>query len=222
MKCKGIIFDFNGVLLWDISWHREAWKQLAEKFGKESFTEEEWKHFEGVPTGDLVPKLLGRNVTEDELATDVRKKDALYREIAEAKETGHNLSPGAAPLLDELAKRNIPRAIATSSSPGDMDYFIKTYDLGRWFDPLSVVCTDGSFPGKPAPDIYRIAAERIGVAIGQCIVIEDSLSGVVAAKNAGAGTVIGLGTAARHQELLAAGADSAIQTLGDVRVQDLL
>ena len=62
--------------------------------------------------------------------------------------------------------------------------------MDRWFDPRRIVYDDGTFPGKPAPDIYLRAAERIGLSPSRCIVAEDARSGIEAARRAGAGIIV--------------------------------
>ena len=220
VKYRGIIFDFNGVLLWDVSWHRQAWERLARSLGRTPFSDAEWKAAEGVPTGELLPRLAGRELAQDELAADEKQKDDLYREVAAEHAGGMRLSPGAEALLASLAARNIPHAIATSSNPRDMQLFVEQLQLRRWFAPEHIVCNDGSFPGKPAPDIYLRAAGAVGVAIGECAVVEDALAGIAGAAAAGAGMVIGLGPAQRHSELRRVGAMRTIETLGEISSEE--
>ena len=62
--------------------------------------------------------------------------------------------------------------------------------MDRWFDPRRIVYDDGTFSGKPAPDIYLRAAERIGLSPSRCIVAEDARSGIEAARRAGAGMIV--------------------------------
>lgn len=221
MKYHGIIFDFNGVLLWDIPWHRAAWGRLSKELGVQPFTEGEWQVKEGRSTKDLLPELEGRELPKEEIEKEEKRKDELYRDIAEHEIDDAGLSPGAAALLTQLAEKSIPRAIATSANPHDMQFFIDHLNLLQWFDRDHIVVNDGTFPGKPAPDIYRIAAERIGIPIAECIVIEDSLSGITAASRAGAGKVIGLGPEDRHEEMRRAGANTSIESLQEMRLEEL-
>jgi beta-phosphoglucomutase len=220
MKYRGVIFDFNGVLLWDIPWHRAAWARLSRELGTKPFSEKEWESFEGQSTKELLPKLEGKELSEKEKDKEERRKDELYKEVAAEHAGEMSLSPGARELLDLLIDHSIPRAIATSASPDGMQMYIGKLRLIRWFKPEHIVCNDGTFPGKPAPDIYRIAAERIGVPIGECIVIEDALSGITAASSAGAGCVIGLGPQGRHEDMRDTGATKTIESLEEVSLAD--
>ena len=87
--------------------------------------------------------------------------------------------------------------------------------LGRWFAPQHTIYDRGRYPGKPAPDIYLEAAGALGLPPAACVVVEDSLAGIAAARAAGIGGIIALGPAERHIELAALpGVDEVIVDLG--------
>ena len=79
-----------------------------------------------------------------------------------------------------------------------MAFFFKTFALGRWFDFDATVFDNHTFPGKPSPDIYRLAAEKLGVCPEACIVVEDGLSGIQSAHAAGIGHIIAIAAPERH------------------------
>jgi beta-phosphoglucomutase-like phosphatase (HAD superfamily) len=127
------------------------------------------------------------------------------------------LSPGAVELLEFLAAHEIPYTIATASGKSNVGFFFEHLDLNRWFDVDRIVYDDGSRPGKPAPDIYLEAARSLGLEPAQCVVIEDSISGVQAAHAAGIGCIIALGPASRHTALASlAGVSLVVENLGQV------
>ena len=105
-------------------------------------------------------------------------------------------------LANYLKLRNIPRTIATMSEKVNVDFFIQGFHLEKWFDLDKIVYDNGKIPGKPAPDIYEIAAENIGLPPAECIVVEDAVSGIAAAKNAGAGKIIAIGPEENHNFLM--------------------
>ena len=111
------------------------------------------------------------------------------------------LTDGAEEFLDYLKKHNIPRTIATMSEKINVDFFIKGFQLERWFDLSKIVYDNGKIPGKPAPDIYQIAAKNLCLKPEECIVVEDAVSGIAAAKNAGIGKIIGIGPNDQHDFL---------------------
>lgn len=108
------------------------------------------------------------------LGTD-RRKETIYRELCLQDEERFRLAPGAAELLDWLCEHGIPHTIATASEIRNVRFFREHFGLDRWFDPRRIVYDDGTFSGKPAPDIYLRAAERIGLSPSRCIVAEDAV-----------------------------------------------
>jgi len=126
------------------------------------------------------------------------------------------LSAGAQDLLEWLKAASIPRTIATSSGIRNVEFYIEHLHLDRWLEVGKLIYDDGVRPGKPAPDMYLAAARNIGVEPGGCIVVEDAVSGVMAAQAAGIGYIVGIGAAEGHARLLASkGAARVIDTLRD-------
>ena len=74
----------------------------------------------------------------------------------------------------------------------NVEFYIKEFNLEKWFDIDKIVYSNGKIPGKPAPDIYKIAAKNINIKPKDCIVIEDAISGINAAYNAGIGMIIAI------------------------------
>lgn len=219
MKYKGIIFDFNGVLLWDDEWHEEAWDIASEKLrGKPLDGEEMQKGVHGGNSRNAFEFLLGRKISDSELLDLIQIKEKTYRDIAATKPE-FRLSPGAEELLDTLLRENIPHAIATSSEITNVDFFIEKFHLEKWFDRSLIIYDDGAMPSKPAPDIYLRAMERLKLAPAECIVIEDSRFGIEAAHRAGAGKVIHLSHGGR-KEWLGDEPHTEIKTLAEITLTD--
>ncbi len=93
-------------------------------------------------------------------------------------------------MLDLLKAGGIPRAIATASGLDNVKFYIRHLALDKWFKKSNIVYDDGSFPGKPAPDIYLKAAGKLALAPSDCVVIEDSYAGLVSARRAGIGKIV--------------------------------
>jgi beta-phosphoglucomutase-like phosphatase (HAD superfamily) len=74
----------------------------------------------------------------------------------------------------------------------NVEFYIKEFNLAKWFDLEKIVYSDGNIPGKPAPDIYQIAAKKININPKDCVVVEDALSGINAANSAGIGMIIAI------------------------------
>ena len=119
-----------------------------------------------------------------------REKESLYRKRCLLDKENFKLAPGAIEFLDFLKENNIPRTIATMSEWDNVEFYIKEFNLSRWFDIDKIVYSDGKIPGKPAPDIFLIAADKINLPPKDCVVFEDAIAGINAAKAAGIGKII--------------------------------
>jgi beta-phosphoglucomutase-like phosphatase (HAD superfamily) len=192
---RGLIFDFNGVLWWDNALQEEAWRLFAGEVRERPFTEAEMAvHMHGRPNSDVLAYLLDRPLEAAQVAAYTQQKEAIYRRLCLAQGDGFRLSPGAVTLLDFLQAHAIPHTIATASEKSNLDFFIHHLQLKRWFDPAQIVYDDGTFPGKPAPDIYQKAAANLGLPPSACVVVEDSQAGLRAAHAAGIGYLVALGS----------------------------
>ena len=211
----GIIFDFNGVLLWDNHLHEEAWRRYSARLRGYPMTVEEMQlAVHGRVNRDIFEHVLGRPVGEAELGPLIEEKEAIYRQLALDAILDYQLSPGAAGLLDFLAANDIKRAIATSSPRVNIDFFIQHLDLYHWFTPETIIYDRGLYPGKPAPDIYLEAADRLGGLPERFVVVEDAVAGIQSATAAGIGAIVAIGPAESHARLAALpGVTAVIQDL---------
>lgn len=193
MKFKGIIFDFNGTLLFDSEKHLEAWREYSKLLRGEAFTDDEMrKYMFGRTNEDIIAYAIGRT-PEAELVEQLgSEKEALYRQMCLKDLENFHLAPNAEKLLDFLCENDIPHTIATMSDKTNVDFYIKELHLEKWFDVDKIVYSNGLIPGKPEPDIYEIAAANLGLAPQDCIVVEDAISGLESAKNAGIGKIIAI------------------------------
>lgn len=215
----GIVFDFNGVLFWDSHLQEQAWRELSGETRGQPFSDEEMLQIvHGRTNADILEYLLGRPLTDMELRELAERKEGSYRRICLAAGHAFQLSPGAIPLLNTLKRESVPLTIATSSPHANVEFFIEHLALERWFDPAQIVYDDATFPGKPAPDIYKRAVARLGIEPSACTVVEDAISGIEAARLAGIGKIIALGPAEHHDALRAlAGVSAVITRLDELR-----
>lgn len=223
MKFQGIIFDFNGVLWWDGPLQEQSWRQFsAELRGWPLSADEIAVHVHGRNNGYTLEYLLGRPVVGEELRALTQQKETIYRQLCVDQGEAFRLSPGAEELLDFLAARQIPRTIATASEKSNVDFFVAYLHLDRWFDAGLIVYDDGSRPGKPAPDIYLQAARNLGLRPVECVVVEDSRSGIEAAHAAGIGHIVALAPVEGHRELARlSGVVQAIENLVQLHFEKL-
>ena len=190
---KGIIFDFNGTLYWDSQLHYDAWREYSKILrGYEFTTREMQEKMFGHTNEDIIEYAIGEKPSKKLVEKYGKEKEALYRKQCLADKENFHLAPGAVELLDYLKLNNIPRTIATMSEWDNVDFYIKEFHLDRWFDINKIVYSDGKIPGKPAPDIFLIAAKKINLNPADCIVVEDAYAGIKAAKSAGIGEIVAI------------------------------
>ena len=190
---QGIIFDFNGTLFWDSQLHYDAWKIYSKKLRGYEFTDDEMREkMFGRTNSDIIEYAIGKKPSSELVEKLAKEKEAMYREMCKKNKNSLVLSPGAEDFLDFLKKNNIPRTIATMSEWDNVEFYIKEFNLAKWFDLDKIVYSNGKIPGKPAPDIYQIASKNINVKPENCIVVEDALSGINSANSAGIGYIIAI------------------------------
>lgn len=190
---KGIIFDFNGTLFFDSHMHYEAWRIYSKKLRGYEFTDDEMREkMFGRTNSDIIEYAIGKKPSPEMVEKLAKEKEAMYREMCLKNRETFVLASGAENFLDYLKENNIPRTIATMSEWDNVEFYIKEFNLARWFDLDKIVYSNGKIAGKPAPDIYQIAAKNIGLNPRDCIVVEDALSGIESAYKAGIGQIIAI------------------------------
>ena len=193
MKYKGIIFDFNGTLLFDSEKHLEAWREYSKRLREKPFTDEEMRDYMfGRTNEDIIAYAIGKKPDPELVEKLGQEKEAVYRDMCRNDRENFKLAPHAEELLDFLCQNDIPHTIATMSGIKNVEFYIEEFKLERWFDLDKIVYDNGKIPGKPAPDIYLLAANKLGLAPKDCIVVEDAVSGINAAENAGIGKIVAI------------------------------
>ena len=186
---EGVIFDFNGTLILDDPINIISWKNYAKRAFNYNLTDEEYHKYNGTPGESWIAGITKGMIT-GELSTNCRiAKERQYRE--DLRDADIDLIKGAKDLFDQLKAKNIPFTIATSSDRENVLLYFKKFGLDKWFDFNKCMFNDGTFKGKPSPEIYLKAANKLGVDIKKCVVFEDTKSGVKSGYSAGA-KVIGM------------------------------
>ena len=186
---EGIIFDFNGTLLLDDPINILSWKKYAKRKFNYNLTDAEYHKYNGTPGEAWIEGITKGQVTGEAAIKCREEKEDQYRE--DLKDADIDLIKGAKEFFDELKKNKIPFTIATSSNKQNVELYFEKFGLNKWFEFDKISYTDGTFRGKPNPDIYLIAAKKLGVGIKKCVVFEDTRSGVKSGYSAGA-KVIGM------------------------------
>jgi putative hydrolase of the HAD superfamily len=176
------LFDFDGVLV-DTEWAiYQAWLRTFEAHGHD-LPLEVYTRCIGSDFATWSPKTHLEELSG--LAFDWHDLDAKRQEAIMADLSGEGTMPGVIPLLEKLTAKGIRRAVVSSSSHHWVDGWLEKLDFAHHFG--SVVCRGDAPRIKPAPDLYLEAAKRLGLGLepADCLVIEDSLNGMKAAKAAG-------------------------------------
>lgn len=193
MPQYAVIFDVDGVLVDSYVPHFHSWQQmLAEQ--DISFTEEQFRATFGRTSGDILKELCGDRHSDVDLAAFDDRKEALYREII--REEFPEID-GAGDLVDALEAAGFQQAVGSSGPPENI---VLTLDcLGRAEKFGAKVTRADVTRGKPDPQVFQIAGERLGVPPSHCAVVEDAPAGVEAANRAEMTSIALTGTATREQ-----------------------
>jgi beta-phosphoglucomutase len=194
-KTKAVIFDLDGTLIDNNSYHRQTWEKYLEKIGKQISEEEFNANMNGRTNEDAIKYIFGKEVTDEESLKHTLDKEALYREIYKPF---IKPIPGLIDFLEILKSKNIPVAIATSGIQPNIDFMFENIPIKKYFDV--VVNSAHIKKGKPHPEIYLKAASLLNVEPANCLVFEDAAVGIKSAKAAGM-KVIALATTQPKEEL---------------------
>ncbi|MEY8446367.1 beta-phosphoglucomutase [Enterococcus ratti] len=196
---KGVLFDLDGVITDTAEFHYQAWKKLGKEIGitiDRTFNE----HLKGVSREDSLHLLLAHGKKENDFSTKefhelTKRKNDYYLEMIQTI-TPDDVFPGIVALLEELKKANIKVSLASASKNGSL--LLAKMKLTRFFDAIADPTMVQN--GKPAPDIFLLAAKKIGLAPQECIGIEDAKAGIKAIIASGA-FPIGVGIKELEKEI---------------------
>jgi HAD superfamily hydrolase (TIGR01509 family) len=178
----GYIFDCDGTLADNMPLHYRAWSRAMEDFGG-TYPEELFYQWGGRPTAHIVGALNERFGLAMDVDAVVRRKEEYYLELI----------PEVEPMTEvvEFARARRGKAPMAVASGGHRELVVETLEalgIAEWFG--AVVCAEDYDRGKPYPDPFLTAASRLGVDPQECVVFEDSPTGIEAAKAAGMAWVL--------------------------------
>ena len=202
-----VIWDVDGTLVDTAELHFQAWCVLARELGQ-PFSRADFAATFGWRNPDIIPKLFGRH-NPVEVAQLGDRKEEMYR--AEAKK-GVQLLPGVRSLLAGVADAGGKQAVGSSAPRKNLELILDITHTARTFG--AVIAMEDTQRGKPDPQVFLLAAERLGVRPARCVVLEDAPVGVQAAK-AGGMRAIGVTFVGHHPAgaLENAGADRVVPSL---------
>lgn len=193
MTRTAVIFDVDGVLIDSYEAHFKSWLQMFGEHG-ESFTEQQFRKTFGRTSRDIIAALHGDGLTIEEMDAWDDRKEALYRDIVRQE---FPESDGAGELLDALQAAGFKLAVGSSGPPENIALTLECLNRAALFD--AVVTRVDVTRGKPDPQVFQIAGQRLGAAPEQCVVVEDAPAGIEAANRAGMASVALTGTATREE-----------------------
>jgi beta-phosphoglucomutase len=208
MPIRAVIFDLDGVIVSTDDCHYRAWQQMADEEGI-PFDRQRNERLRGVSRMESLAIILEqspREYTEAEKLELATRKNGYYRELIESL-TPADLLLGAGAMLEGLRARGIKLAVASSSK--NSPTILERIGLGDYFDATA----DGNdiSRSKPDPEVFLLAAERVGVPPAECLVVEDAEAGVQGGIAAGM-RVLGVGSAATSGAATSSAPDLAALT----------
>jgi HAD superfamily hydrolase (TIGR01509 family) len=182
---QAVIFDMDGVLVDSEPLFLNAINRLLAQENVSMVSEEEnERHLIGTTIEETWRRLIATRQLPQSVDTYIRMYDVVVRQVLKEQLTPQ---PGVSRLIRECRQRRLPKAVASSSLRSWVDLKLEALGLQGAFE--AVLGGDEITHGKPAPDIYLLAAQRLGLPPSECIAIEDSPVGIAAAVAAGAYTV---------------------------------
>lgn len=177
---RAVVFDLDGTLVDNMAIHADAFVDFAARHGLPELTLELRRRIDGKRNSEIFPLLFDRAMSMDEVLAYEEEKEGAYRRLSAGRLTP---MPGAVDLLDTLEARGIAIAVATSAPEKNVVHTLRESGLA---DRLQVVARgDEVVNGKPFPDVFLKAAEKLGVAPEACLAFEDAPIGVEAVTRAG-------------------------------------
>ncbi|NMO18531.1 HAD family phosphatase [Pyxidicoccus fallax] len=197
---RAVVFDMDGTLVDNMLFHNEAWVALARRLGLSLTAEDFQRQFAGRKNEEILPTLLGRPLSHEEMTGLAEEKESQYRTFYRPHLKLHR---GAEAFIHRLREAGIPVAVATAAPQGNRELVLDGLGIRSLF--ARVVGAEEVTRGKPAPDIFLAAAKALGIEPSACLAFEDAVLGVMSARDAGM-TVMGITTAAPAEQLREAGA----------------
>ncbi|HEX8974540.1 MAG TPA: HAD family phosphatase [Patescibacteria group bacterium] len=209
-KFKAVIFDMDGTMIDNMSFHRSAWKEFCSRKGIELTDEDFKKKIAGFNNKQIFENIFERQLPKDEIDELADRKESVYRELY----APHIVEvSGLKDILKIISELGIKQAIATTAVRLNRKFTLDALGIEKYF---SVIVGDEDVEkGKPHPEIYLKTAEKLDVKPEECLVFEDSHAGVAAAKAAGM-QVVAVLTSHTREELN--GADYFIRNFSEIEI----
>jgi len=214
---RAVIWDVDGTLVDTAELHFAAWVRLAREMGR-PFSRDDFAATFGRRNPEIIRFLFRQEFSDAEVLDIGERKETYYRAAAEQ---GVRLLPGVREMLAGLHARGVQQAVGSSAPRRNLDLILRITDSRQYFD--AIVGMEDTQRGKPDPQVFLVAAEKLGVPPGRCVVFEDAVAGVEAAK-AGGMKCVAVTFVGHHpaEKLSAAGADRVVKSFSELSPDDVV
>jgi HAD superfamily hydrolase (TIGR01509 family) len=216
LELHAVIFDMDGVLVDSYEAHFESWKRVYGGAGL-AYTESAFAADFGRTSREILRRTLGDDLSDERVAELDTRKEAFYRDILRENFMAMD---GANELIDALAADGFRLAIGSSGPPENVALVMEQLPAAR---RITATVTGADVTrGKPDPQVFLIAAEKLGVPPASCAVVEDAVHGITAAKRAGMTAIALTGTVERDELAAADAVVDSLRQLSPERIHSLI
>jgi beta-phosphoglucomutase len=177
---KAVLWDMDGTLINSEELHWLAWRETMTKEGL-VITRDQFLSTFGQRNDSIIPAWLGSAATAERIERIGETKENLYRDLV--RQVGIAFEPGVATWLHRLQQHGWQQAIASAAPRANIDAILESLSEKHIFQ--AIVSAEDVHRGKPDPEVYLLAATRVGVPADRCIVVEDAVAGIEGARRAG-------------------------------------
>ncbi len=209
---KAVIWDMDGIIADTAQYHHNGWQIVFRKRGI-NYTKADFRRNTGKRSDTIIREVFGEKIPQNEITEIIQEKDETFRQLMGQT---IKLFPGVLKLIISLKEHGFKIAIASSAPMENIQLITRSLKIDNRFD--AIISGWEVTKGKPHTQTFLLAAEKLGVAAENSIVIEDAISGVTASKRAGMRCIAVTNTTSR-EELREA--DLIIDTLEEITIDDL-
>lgn len=176
---KAVIFDMDGTLVNNMNFHQRAWIDFLKTYNV-NITEEEFHEKNHGTITEVVPRFFSKKLSFEEIVRLGQEKEQLYRDLYRP-----HLKPidGLIDFLDKLKEANTRIGLATAGDVPNIDFTIDGLGIRHYFS--TITGSEEVKRGKPDPEVYLVTASKMNIDPANCLVVEDTISGIKAGLAAG-------------------------------------
>jgi HAD superfamily hydrolase (TIGR01509 family) len=179
MKIKALLFDWDGVVIDSASLHCRSWEILSQELGK-SLPSNHLEAGFGKRNETIIPEILGWTNDPSQINLWGKRKEQLYRQLG--KKEGITLIPGVKEFLEQANKQSFRLCVGTSTEKKNVLLAMNQHGLEKFFH--GIIASEDVTHGKPNPEVFLKGASKLACKPCECVVLEDSPHGILAAQKA--------------------------------------